>query len=483
MPISQRTVPAGQCNLPMLRSESGFIGRRRMEPAGTMSDSLRSTLSVTCRMVAMAVLATGLGADTIPRELSLGQAVEIALSGHPDLDAAQAAIDARAGATVQARAAPNPVFTMQTENWRFYGDPLFSVARHLDIFAFVTLPVETAGKRVRRVGLAAADERIAQIHRQLAAWRVRQRVREAFWKVLAAESEATMLERSRNTLRQIEDYHRVRVGLGVAAEVDLIKVRVDAGRTALALSGAEMGAVRNKYSLLDAMGVPRASRDFDLVRPAPRPTRPNLELATLVEVSAERALDHRTEVLLARAHVERARSALMLERARSRPDLRPYMGYKRTMAFNTVIGGLSVALPTRDRNAGNIQEAVAEVRQREAALRALQARIRIEVASALESVKRRGEMLHSMRTGVLEDARETSRIALAAHEQEGVDLAGFLDARRAQDEIELLHSQLEFDYELSWVALEGAIGMAEPSGETHWTGSVATGIGTATAQR
>ena len=403
-------------------------------------------------------LTLGLQAQSLPRTLKLDQAIELALSRHADLDAARAAIDARAGSTRQAGLSPNPVLSIQTENWRFYGNPGFSASRDLDLFAWVSVPIETARKRTRRVELAEADERIAEYERQLAAWRIRQNVKKAYWNALATVSDVKMLERSRETLERLEDYHEVRVRLGATAEVDLIKVRVEVGRSALALSGAEMEVSRAKIAVLEAMGIAELSTSFELRQPDAWPVDVSWDNSEATRQTAEKALAHRVEILLGRARVERARAAAELQRSLARPDVRPYVGYKRTNEFNTLVGGISIPLPVRDDNAGRIAEALAQVRRREAALRAAEARISAQVATAVETVRRRSEMLRSMETGVLDRARETSRIALAAYQEGGVDLLDVLDAQRAQNELDLFHSRLVFDYQLSWVDLETASG-------------------------
>ncbi len=403
-------------------------------------------------------LTLGLQAQPLPGILELDHAIELALSRHADLDAARAAIDARAGSTRQAGLSPNPVLSLQTENWRFYGNPGFSASRDLDLFAWVSVPIETARKRTRRVELAEADERIAEYERQLAAWRIRQNVKKAYWNALATVSDVKMLERSRETLERLEDYHEVRVRLGATAEVDLIKVRVEVGRSALALSGAEMEVSRAKIAVLEAMGIAELSTGFELRQPDAWPVDVSWDNSEATRQTAEKALAHRVEILLGRARVERARAAAELQRSLARPDVRPYVGYKRTNEFNTLVGGISIPLPVRDDNAGRIAEALAQVRRREAALRAAEARISAQVATAVETVRRRSEMLRSMETGVLDRARETSRIALAAYQEGGVDLLDVLDAQRAQNELDLFHSRLVFDYQLSWVDLETASG-------------------------
>lgn len=412
-------------------------------------------------LLASAGLTLGLQAQQLPNTLDLDQAIEIAFSRHGDLEAARAAIQARAGSTRQAGVMPNPVFSFQTENWRFYGTPGFSASRNLDVFAWVGIPIETAGKRRRRVELAEADERIAEHRRQLVAWSIRQGVKRAYWKALAAVSDVEMLARSRDTLQRLEDYHEVQVRQGGMAEVDLIKVRVEAGRAALVLSGAEMEVSRSKIALLEAMGIPEVNTGFEVRQPEPRPVTLSWDDTQATRQTLEAALAHRPEILIARAQVERARAELALQRSLARPDVRPFLGYKRTGGFNTLMGGFSIPLPVGDRNTGRIEEALAEVRRREAALRAVEARIGAEVAAAVETVRRSREMLRSMETGMLDRARETSRIAQAAYQEGGVELLEVLDAQRAQNEIGLFHSRSAFDYQLSWVDLETASGTSD----------------------
>ena len=409
-------------------------------------------------LLVSAGLTLGLRAQPLPGILELDHAIQLALSRHADLDAAKAAIEARAGSTRQAGLSPNPVLSLQTENWRFYGNPGFSASRDLDLFASVSVPIETARKRTRRIELAEADERIAEYERQLAAWRIRQSVKKAYWRALATVNDVKMLARSRETLERLEDYHEVRVRLGAMAEVDLIKVRVEVGRSELALSAAEMEVSRAKIALLEAMGIPELSAGFELQRPVLKPVGVGWDGAEATRQTLEKALSHRVEILLGEAQVERARAAVEYQRSLARPDVRPYLGYKRTNEFNTLIGGISIPLPVRDDNAGRIAEALAEVRRREAALRATEARISARVAAAVETVRRRSEMLRSMEAGVLDRARETSRIALAAYQEGGVELLDVLDAQRARNELDLFHSRLVFDYQLSWVDLETSSG-------------------------
>ena len=404
------------------------------------------------------VLAASVGGQTIPDRLTLAGAVDVALAHHGDIEAARQSVMARQGAERQAGLSPNPTVYFQTENWRFTGSPSFSAGQDLDLFAWVSQPIETGGKKRRRGEYAQADRALAEIGGKAVAWRIRQGVKRAYWQVLAAERNVELLAKRRDTLGELSRYHEVRVNLGAMAEVDLIKVRLEVEKIAMSLAVAEMETERTKVALLREMGSPAVSTAFAVedVR-LPKPAE-GWESDAVLDRLASDAISHRVEVLLGEALVERARARVELQRAVSRPNVTPYFGYKRNNGFNTLIGGVSLPVPVFNRNQGSIEEASAEVLQAEAALRATKARVRAEVAAAAKVAQRRARMLTRIETGMIDRAQETSRIALAAYQEGATDLLNVIDAQRTENQVGLLYSQVLADFTVSWVDLETAVG-------------------------
>ena len=80
---------------------------------------------------------------------------------------------------------------------------------------------------------------------------------------------------------------------------------------------------------------------------------------------AEKIASSRPEVLSARAAVERARLNVTLQQANAHPDPEALFGYKRTAGYNTLMAGLQIDLPLRNRNQGAIAAAAAEVKSAE----------------------------------------------------------------------------------------------------------------------
>jgi len=403
--------------------------------------------------------------QSVPRTLSLDQAVEIALRSHAGVEDAEAGVEARAGALRQAALSPNPIFSVQTENWRFSGTPGFTPGRDLDIFVFATQKFETGGKKKRRVETAEAQSRIAELERERVKWRIRQRVKRAYWQALAAERRVELLSESVRNSQELVRYHRVRFDLGAAAEADLIKVRVEEEKAAMKRANASLEAEQARIALLSAMGLGGGNADFQLVlEPLAEPASTNL--AQRPERWLRTALEQRPAVLIQQARVEQALAAVELQKAQSVPDVSPYFGYKRTAGFDTLIGGVSIALPVRDRNQGAIAEARAEAERERARLRAVQAQVRAEVAAAWAALERRADMLAALKTGMVERARETHQIALRAYEQDAAGLLAVLDAQRSRNEAEVLYEQIRFGYQLSRVELETAAGAELPAADS-----------------
>lgn len=416
------------------------------------------TISATWRQALLvALLVIPSAGQTISETLTLPQAIDIALSQRAEMDEAREAINARIGAATQADRSPNPTLFLQSENWRFHGAPGFSPGSELDLFAYVSQPLETAGKKTRRVALAGEDRRIAELRREAAAWSIRQEVKLAYWNAVSAGRYETVLAERREAVTRLVDYHEVRVRLGAAAELDLIKVQLESGKLEMQYITAQTQAERFRLELAGAMGTPSAASNIVLRDPDLPDQTKTPQLEDLIET----ALRSRIEVRLARAMIERARAQLNVQVASAKPDVTPYFGYKRTGGFNTLIGGVSVPLAVFDKRSGAIEQAASEVRGIEASLRSAEARVRAEVTTAATLLRRRADMLSRIDDRMLGRADEMARVALAAYEEGGTGLLSLIDAQRTRNEVGLLFAQASRDYALGWVDLESAVGAEE----------------------
>ena len=125
-----------------------------------------------------------------------------------------------------------------------------------------------------------------------------------------------------------------------------------------------------------------------------------------------------------------------------------------------MLGGVQVDLPFANRNQGNIGAAEAEVRVAEASLAAVEATVKAEVRAAQSEYElRRRQLLEILRT-LREHASESSKIALAAYREGGLDLLRLIDSERVRLDVEALYGRTLAEYRQSIVNLETALGVA-----------------------
>jgi cobalt-zinc-cadmium efflux system outer membrane protein len=385
--------------------------------------------------------------------LSLRDAVSQALSIHPLLSAGAGRVAVSEGLRRQAALRPNPRMFFQVENLRGHGQPGFVYGRDADTYAYVSQVIETSGRRGLRTEAASANVRRAELERELLARQIAARVKHAYWSAAGAQRVHELLVESMNTFRQVVEYHELRVREGAMAEADLLRVRVESERFAIAANSAALDAERARIQLLREMG----RTEFPEVQLTDKldDTGPFAET-----VDAARALEERLEVRAARQAVEQAQTALRLERASARPNIDLLAGYKRSGGFNTVLGGVQVDLPFANRNQGNIGAAEAEVRVAEASLAAVEATVKAEVRAAQSEYElRRRQLLETLRT-LREHASESSKIALAAYREGGLDLLRLIDSERVRLDVEALYGRTLAEYRQSIVNLETALGVA-----------------------
>ena len=399
-------------------------------------------------------IATAGGAE-MGELLTLDKAVEQALTHHQAIQAAKARVTGTEGLRLQAGFRPNPELFLQTENWRFTGDPGFQIGQDLDAFAYVSQPLETGGKRALRVAAAQQDLKIAELEKQAIEWRIRQDVRQAFLRALLIQKQLAILRESGTFFQQVVDYHRVRVEQGATAEADLIKVQLEQERLGLAVESAQADAEKARLDLLRMMGVTDLQTNFQLAELPPLSGQgPPLDLKALLDL----AHANRLEILIGDAQIERADSQVLSEKAHAKPDWNLLFGYKRSSGYDTILAGVTVPLTLFNRNQGNILHSGAEADRFRFLLRATVAQVGAEINSALVGIRRRAAMLREMEKGLVARAEQSWRISLAAYQEGGTDLLRLLDAQRVRNEVQLIFMRTQMDYRLSLAELENAVG-------------------------
>ncbi|MDE3197345.1 MAG: TolC family protein [Acidobacteriota bacterium] len=397
------------------------------------------------------ILATALSARAqAPETLSLRQALDLSQIDNPVLMASDAQIASRIGLRDQAALKPNPRIVVQQENAQFWGGTGLNYWRETDTYLYGAMVVERGGKRERRIEAAGAAVATANEERNIAGARLRGRVASAYWSAAGAASVLALYREDLGTLGRIVEYNRQRVAEGKAAGVDLLKIEVERERMAAAALRAQQDADLTRIALFRAMVRPDSPR---VVLTESLEAIPDVRIASVVE-----ALRMRPEVRAAQASVDEAAEKVCLQQANAKTDPEYQFGFKRALGFNTLYAAVSLPLPVRNRNQGNISAAEADMRTAQHSLEAIRndASAEFEAASAAYRAKR--EAFEKTLTPLRAKARETARIMLAAYREGGVDILQFLDAERTRIETEVLWLQSLADIQQSIVALKLAEG-------------------------
>jgi outer membrane protein, heavy metal efflux system len=383
--------------------------------------------------------------------LSVRDAVEFALRNSPVLMMAEHRVGFSEGIVQQSRLLRSPRFLLQTENLRTSN---FDFGNDTDTYALLSQSLELPGKRASRIAVAESGYRKEQFQRDVVRRELVFHVKRAYWRALAAERTRELLNETLDGMQAMVNYHAARVSEGAMAEADLLRVKLERERLEIDSTAATLEAERARIELFREMG----RTDY-----APLKLSDDLELAGIPEFTPnlDFAMEHRQEVLQARATLEQALANEQLERATARPDLDFIGGYKRTAGENTAVLGLSLDIPIFNRNQGNIKASTAAVHEAEAALAATRAAVMAEVQAGEADFTARHKQVTGTLRLIREHAIETSRIAQAAYQEGGIDLIRLIDAERIRIESQLLYFRALAEYQQSYANLENAMGVTQ----------------------
>ena len=405
------------------------------------------------------VLVTALITDAAAQEraqqgntLTLEAAIARALATHPRISAAQQFVRAARGARLTARSWTNPTFNYQSESMPAAGG---AVTMDREVMTFAMVPLEPLYQLWPRSEQASAEVRAAEADLAGTRRMVALDAAAAFFSASSAQVTVDALLDVRNWLDSLVSYTRARVREGAAAEVDLIRLEVEHGRTETDLAMARVDLARARAQLATLVGI----ESFTLSVPAD-----TIEgVASLLPRDSllGLALLHRPELLAADARLDAARSGVSVERSRIVREVGVMVGAKATQGTRTLMTGLSLPIPLFDQNRGEMQRADAQRRIAVFEREQLRRQVTADVSGSYAAVQALTEQLSLMRDSLLRRAEESRRIAEAAYREGATSLVQVLDAARALAEARQVYHRALFARQQSLLELNAAIGADE----------------------
>ncbi|PYS44418.1 MAG: hypothetical protein DMG13_33875 [Acidobacteria bacterium] len=398
-----------------------------------------SKLIVSIALIMLFTVAAASQESTGP--LTLDRIVSTYIERNLELQAARYRLERTKADQIAARLRPNPGITVTAENFVFTGPTPFS--RLYEVATSYSETIELGGKRKLRERAADATVSAAEAQFADAMRRGVAAVKRLYYEAVLARYNVEVASENRQMFGLEE---------GAIPEADLIKVRLERIKFDAALKQADLNLRQATIRLLERLGESNFAKQE--VIGEINFTAGNTSLERL----RQQALAERPDVQAAMREVTAAEERLSLERARARPDLTPFVGYKRIATDNSVLFGVSVPLRIRDRNQAGIARAETDIKTAQTQLQLIKNRALADVETAYEAFQTAREQVQSFRSELLEQADESRTIALAAYEEGGSDLLPFLEAQRTRAEVRQQYFRTLFEYRSSLIDLELAVG-------------------------
>jgi len=347
---------------------------------------------------------------------------------HPDLAVARAQWRLAEAGVKTAGARPNPTISVTPA----YDSGIPGNFSPWMVPVTADLPIETAGKRAKRIAEAQDVSRSAWWSLITTAWQIRSGVRGGLLEFTVARRRASLLQEQLSAQEQIMKRLQQRFDVGEISRPELVIAQIALNKTRMEASDARIRLADAHSRLAESLGIGTAALEgeelaFDFSARAPQ------EL-TSAEVRRV-ALLGRSDILGALADYAAAQDDLRLQIAKQYPDLHLGPGY----AWNNGNAGdsqwelgLTLELPILDHNQGPLAEARARRELAAAQFTALQAKVIGEIDRAASGYR---VALGELNTGNALLAAE-NRQEQSVEAQQGVGAA---------DQLDLLSARLELD--------------------------------------
>ena len=276
--------------------------------------------------------------------ITLTDALNLALNANPEIAVALRERAAIEGARLQAATRPNPTVSALLEDTR-------NATRQTTIL--LEQPIELGDKRAMRMLAADARYDAASVSLEVKKSEVQANITVAFYEVLAAQERLRLAQSSMDVAKQAREAVSKRVQSGKISPVEETKSRVAEASVKIEANRASSNLINTRKRLSGLWG-----------NPLPRFLVAEGQVDQIPEAIP---LDNLTAMLEGSPNMQRAkleistRQALAnIENSKRTPDLTVSVGAKRNeeLGLNQAVFGVSIPIPVFDRNQGNLKEAL-----------------------------------------------------------------------------------------------------------------------------
>lgn len=384
-------------------------------------------------------------------DLTLRDAVNLALLRNPELAAFAREMRALEGVTLQAGLLRNPELLVNVENagniQKLPSDinSAESVAQEV-VQQITTIRIgqliELGGKRAARVNAALLGEQLAGQDYEAKRIEIIARVANVFTEVLAAQERLKLAEETRQVAQNVVNTVSGRVQGGKVPPIEETRVKVGLSTTRIEQEQAQRDLIsaRRRLALLWGSTLPQfgqAAGDLETVVAPPD-----------FQALEERVLDNPL-ALRAMKNIEQRKALLEVEQTRRIPNITLNAGvvHHAQLGGNTAVASVMVPLPLFDRNQGNLKEAYQRVDKAVDEQAAMALRLKTELAQSYEAMAAGWNEINILRDEILPGARSAFHVMRRGYELGKFGLLELLDAQRVLFQNQLLYVRALANYQ------------------------------------
>lgn len=397
----------------------------------------------------------------IPSRLTLDDAIRLAIGRNPLLSAARNEIEALEGDRIAASKRPNPVVSMQMEDYPVEAHP-GSFFSNQEITLQLDYEIERGGRRRLRTEAAAQSVEAQRLAYRNQLRLMQLEVERAFALAVLAKSN---LEASQSLLEQTErmiSLNRVRFEQGEISALELNRTEAETLKFQDDVFQSDLMLRNAKSSLLALLHASDLSPDVDVVgtlrvteRISESGMPPQVPITELIRI----ALVRRPDMASRLEERKRADTETLLQRAMRSPNITVGGGYKRNAEDNSFVLGVSIPLKIFNRNEGEIIRAAAEQARTSNLVAAVQKEIELDVRQAFNAAETNHRRVEYIRAQHMKKAEEANRATYATYNLGGATLIDYLDAQRTYRDMLRIYNQALYDERISLYELASSIGL------------------------
>ena len=394
-------------------------------------------------LVQFAAAQSQLPAPTAP--LSLDAAIERAVATHPGIAAARARRQIDAAGIDVARQRPNPEAHVEFE--RETPSQAYGVA----------LPIESGGKRSRRIAVATATAAVGEAELGAAIFGIRSDVRRAYVDRLVADARVSLLRDLRELGSRLRDVAQQRFDAGDVPRLEVVQADLTLAQVDTEVASAEAASTSARIRLNALLSLPYT---------AATALAATLDVGTVpaTDLILARAQAANTELLVLNRRIEEQRMRIAVARSLQTPDVTPDVTITRGQPEFAPgwRAAASVAVPIFTRNRAGIHLEEATRAQITVERDATAARINGEIAAATAEAEAQVRVFARYRDEIIPKAREAERMAEDAYRLGQTGITALLQAMQASRDAQLKSIDAASGFQTALSAVEKAAGAPLP---------------------